>query len=133
MITLDTSGILAALNRADPDHARVRSTLEDEAGPLIIPVAILAEAGYMIELDLGAEVLRQFVADLAAGFYELDCGESDMARVGALLERYADLKLGMADASVIACGERRGGRILTLDQRDFGPIAREGTITIAPA
>lgn len=133
MITLDTSGILAALNRADPDHAPVLATLEGEAGPLIVPAAILAEVGYMIELDLGAAVLRQFVADVAAGFYELDCGESDMPRVGALLERYADLRLGMADACVIACAERRGGRVLTLDHRDFGPIAREGRITIAPA
>ena len=132
MITLDTSGILAALNRADPDHASVRNALEGEAGPLIVPTAILAEVGYMVELDLGAAVLRQFVADLESGFYELDCGESDMGRVGALLERYTDLRIGLADASVVACAERRGGRVLTLDNRDFGPIALEGTITIAP-
>lgn len=121
------------MNRADRGHAAVRTTLEGEAGPLVVPAAILAEVGYMVEVDLGAAVLRKFVADVAAGFYELDCGEADMGRVGALLERYADLRLGMADACVVACAERRGGRVLTLDQRDFGPISREGTITIAPA
>lgn len=133
MITLDTSGILAALNRSDRDHRRAREALESERGPLIVPVGILAEAGFMIEEDLGAAVLRAFVSDLADGFYSLDCGEDDMVRIGELLGRYADLRLGFADACVIACAERHGGRVLTFDQRDFGPVAREGTISVVPA
>lgn len=132
MITLDTSGILAALNRADRDHARARAVLEAERGPLIVPTGILAEAAYMIEVDLGARVLRRFVDDIADGFYELDCGESDLGRIGALLDRYADLALGFADAWVIACAERNGGRVLTFDVRDFVPVAREGTISVVP-
>ncbi|MDQ3719192.1 MAG: PIN domain-containing protein [Actinomycetota bacterium] len=133
MITLDTSGVLAALNRADPDHAHARQALESEHGPLIVPAGILAEAGYMIEADLGAAVLRRFVADLADGFYDLDCGAGDFERVGALLDRYADLRLGIADACVVACAERNAGRVLTFDHRDFAPVAREGTISIVPA
>jgi uncharacterized protein len=133
VITLDTSGVLAALNRSDTDHERARGALEAERGPLIVPAVILAEAGYMIEADLGAAVLRQFVKDLSDGFYELDCGEGDFKRIGELLDRYADMSLGLADAGVIACAERRGGRVLTFDHRDFVPVAREGTITIVPA
>ncbi len=132
MITLDTSGILAALNRADPDHERAREALEAEPGPLIVPAGILAEAGYMIESDLGAAVLRQFVTDLHDGYYELDCGENDFKRIGVLLERYDDMQLGLADACVIACAERRAGRVLTFDRRDFVPVAREGKISVVP-
>jgi len=33
---------------------------------------------------------------------------------------------------VVACAERNGGRVLTLDLRDFRVVAREGRITIAP-
>jgi len=132
VITLDTSGILAALNRADPDHRRAREALAAERGPLIVPVGILAEAGYMIEADLGAAVLRRFVSDVNDGYFKLDCGESDMDRIGALLDRYADLRLGFADACVIACAERNGGNVLTFDLRDFVPVAREGTITVVP-
>ena len=132
MITLDTSGILAALNRGDPDHTRARKALKSERGPLIVPVGILAEAGYMIEMDLGAAVLRQFLADIVDGSFALDCGESDMSRIVALLERYDDLRLGFADACVIACAERNGGRVLTFDERDFAPVAREGKISLVP-
>jgi predicted nucleic acid-binding protein len=99
---------------------------------LIVPVGILAEAGYMIERELGAAVLRQFLAFAVDGSLTLDCGESDMERVIALLERYEDLRLGFADACVIACAERNGGRVLTFDERDFPPVAREGTISLVP-
>lgn len=133
MITLDTSGILAALNRADRDHDRARQALASERGPLIVPMGILAEAGYMIEADLGAAVLRQFVRDTAAGHFRLDCGESDLDRIGELLAQFEDLRIGFADACVVACAERHRGRVLTFDDRDFGPIARAGSITLVPS
>jgi predicted nucleic acid-binding protein len=50
-----------------------------------------------------------------------------------LIHRYAHLPLGFADAAVIACAERHEGRVLGLDLRDFGVVAREGRITLAPA
>ncbi|CAN5537467.1 hypothetical protein BH23CHL5_BH23CHL5_01160 [soil metagenome] len=46
------------------------------------------------------------------------------------MTRYADLPLGYANATVIAAAERNGGRILTLDHRHFGVVARKGTIRI---
>jgi predicted nucleic acid-binding protein len=33
---------------------------------------------------------------------------------------------------VIACAERNGGRVLTLDRRDFDVVAGEGVITVLP-
>lgn len=51
----------------------------------------------------------------------------------ALVRRYADLSLGCVDAAVIACAERSGGRVMTLDLREFGVVAAEATITIVPA
>ncbi len=86
----------------------------------------------MIERDVGTVVLRQFLGYIADGSIALDCGESDMERIVALLERYDDLQLGFADACVIACAERNGGRVLTFDERDFGPVAREGKINLVP-
>lgn len=132
MITLDTSGILAALNRSDPDHVAARDALHRERGPLVVPAGILAEVGYMVEADLGQPVLCQFVSDIDAGRFRLDCGERDLGRIGELLETFDDLRLGFADASVIACAERSGGRLLTFDDRDFVPVARTGAITLIP-
>jgi predicted nucleic acid-binding protein len=77
-------------------------------------------------------VLETFLADLAARRYQLDEGESDLARIRHLVRRYADLRLGLVDAAVIACAERRGCPVLTLDRRHFDGVAREGTISILP-
>ncbi len=66
------------------------------------------------------------------GSYTLDCGEQDIPRIRELVRRHADFPLGFADAAVIACAERNGGRVLTLDMRHFGVVAREGTLILLP-
>ncbi|MGH9022933.1 MAG: PIN domain-containing protein, partial [Acidimicrobiia bacterium] len=52
-----------------------------------------------------------------------DLTTEDWARVVALVDRYADLPLGLVDAAVIAIAERHGAtRIATLDHRDFSVV-----------
>ncbi len=101
-----------------------------DRGPYLVPAGILAEVTYMIEQRLGLHALDLFLADLESHAYALDCGEQDLQRIRELVRRYADLPLGFADAAVIACAERNGGQVLTLDLRDFGVVAREGTIQV---
>ncbi len=133
MVTLDTSGLLAVTRRNDPSHDRATSALLADPGPYLIPTGILAEASYLLEREFGAQLLDVFLDDLITGKYLLDCGERDLPRIRALVNRFADLPLGFADAAVIACAERNGGRVLTLDLRHFGVVAREGTMTIPTA
>jgi uncharacterized protein len=132
VITLDSSALYALLNRRDRGHAVVLEVLTRDRGPYIVPTGILAEVAYLVEKGLGTVVMDGFLADLEAGAFTLDCGERDLGRVRALADRHADLPLGYADAAVVACAERNGGAVLTLDRRDFGVVAREGTITVLP-
>jgi uncharacterized protein len=132
VLTLDSSALFALLNRGDPGHAAVRDVLARDHGPHIVPAGILAETAYLVETRYGVRVMDSLLGDLEAGVFTLDCGERDLGRVRALAGRYADLPLGYADAAVIACAERNGGAVLTLDRRDFGVVAREGTITVLP-
>jgi predicted nucleic acid-binding protein len=106
--------------------------LRDDSGPLILPVAIFAEVANVLERDFRPSRLDLFVRDLMPGAHALDCGEADLPRIHELIQWYHDLPLGLADAAVIACAERNGGKVLTLDLRHFGVVAREGTITIVP-
>jgi predicted nucleic acid-binding protein len=131
LITLDTSGLLALLNRSDPDHERTRHALRDAGDPFIVPTSILAEITYLIERRLPA-VLDTFLGDLESGAFATDCGDDDLPRIRSLVARYTDLPLGFADAAVITCAERNGGSVLTLDVRDFGVVAREASIRILP-
>lgn len=130
MITLDTSGILALLDADDPDHDACKDALRSERAPYLIPAGILSELTYLIERKLGTAVVATFVDDLAAGAFTLHCGEDDLSRAAELVRRYADQPLGFADASVIACAERSGGRVLTLDRRHFAVVAGDADILL---
>ena len=132
MITLDSSALFALLNRADPGHAAVLDVLARDRGPQIVPAGILAKTAYLVETRYGVQVMDRLLGDLETGVFTLDCGERDLGRIRALANRYADLPLGFSDAAVVACAERNGGQVLTLDRRDFGVVAREGTITLLP-
>jgi predicted nucleic acid-binding protein len=132
LITLDSSAIFSLLDRREPGHERTLAAFEDDGGPYLVPAGILAEAAYLVERWLGSHVLDAFLADLEDGTLTLNCGDGDLTRIRELAVRYADLPLGFADACVAACAERHGGRVLTLDRRDFDVLAREGTLTILP-
>jgi predicted nucleic acid-binding protein len=132
VITLDTSALYELPNGKSPDYQAVRDALLADRGPFIVPASILAEIAYMIETRLGSAVLDAFLGDLDSGAFSLDCTVSDLPYVRHLLNRYADLELGFSDASVIACAERNGGNVLTLDRRDFGVVAHEGRISLFP-
>ena len=132
MITLDTSAIVALVDRKDQDHEAVTGALRQESPPYLVPVAVLGEVGYFIETRFGQPVLERFLDDLRDGAFVLDCSDDDIGRVRDLVARFADLHLGLVDAAVIACAERRGGRVLTLDQRDFGVVARDVPLSLLP-
>jgi len=78
----------------------------------------------MIESRLGPRAEAAFVASIATG--ELDVVEltsADWARSAALIAIYADLRLGLVDASVVAVAERLGlTTIATMNHRDFAVV-----------
>lgn len=132
VITLDTSGLYAVLNRRDREHERAKQALADAGSPYLVPCGILAEIAYLLEHRMPA-ALDPFLADLETGAFGLDCGEGDFPRVRQLVTHYADLPLGFADAAVVACAERSASLVLTFDMRDFEIVAGEGTIQVVPA
>jgi predicted nucleic acid-binding protein len=133
VITLDTSGLIAYIGTQDRYHRACTTILDSESAPFIIPIAVLSEMAFMIERDFPPEVESTFLVDLREDAYTLDWNERDIGRIEQLTERYHDLPLGFADAAVIACAERHGGRILTTDFRHFPVVARgERTITVLP-
>lgn len=132
VVALDTSATFALMNRRDPEHERVRAAFEKETGPFIVPAGTLAEITYLIRERLGERALDEFLRNLQIGALTLDCGENDFARIRELALGYGNLPLGVADAAVIACTERRGGRVMTLDRREFAVVAAEGSITVIP-
>lgn len=132
MITLDTSAVVALLDVDEPAHERVVEALGAERPPFLIPAAIVCEVGYLVQRNLGSVAIDAFLSDLAEGQFRYDPGEADLPRIRQLVSRYAELPLGVADAAVVACAERSGGRVMTLDRRDFDVVSREIKLTLIP-
>ena len=59
--------ILAVADRADPDNERCQELLESHVGPLVSTALVVAEAGWLIERQLGAAAEAAFYASIAEG------------------------------------------------------------------
>jgi uncharacterized protein len=123
-LILDTGPLLAALDAADADHGRCARLLLDATEDLVIPALVLAEVDYWCHKRLGPDAWLTFLDDVLKGAYSVAAPtEPDLRRARELQATYADLALGVVDASVVALAERLGeSRIATLDHRHFGTV-----------
>lgn len=76
---------------------------------------VLTEVAHMLDFSVNAQ-LDFFRWVNAQGVVLVDIGQSDMARVIALTEKYADRPMDFADASLVIAAEKTGIRsIVSLD------------------
>lgn len=121
MIIADTGFWLALANVRDRHHGPAKQALSGLTEPLITTWAVLTETCHLLATRLGSEALERFVAAGAGGAYELfPMDRTHLSRVEALMKKYRDLPMDLADASLVILAEELGsGRILSTDVRDF--------------
>ena len=123
MIVADTGAIVALLDRRDRHHDSLRALYVEDPDAWVIPWAVLPEVDHLASTRLGARVHRLWLADLAAGVFEIKWGsDADLAAAQAIARAYESLDLGLVDAVVMATAERLRADIATLDLRDFAPV-----------
>jgi uncharacterized protein len=127
-LILDSSGLLAAIDDRQEDHVAARGALEFARGPLLISPFVLAELDYMILTRMGQERELALLGEVARGAYRLEqFSEEDVTEVIGVVERYADFRLGLADASNVILANRYGTLdVLTLDERHFRTLKGPG-------
>jgi predicted nucleic acid-binding protein len=120
MILVDTGGLLAALDPRQADHAAAAGVLVRPRRRLLSPF-VPAEIDYLLATLGGQHEELKLLGDVGRGVYELQTFSSaDVASAHAIIARYADLRLGLADASIVVLAHRhRCYDLLTLDQRHF--------------
>ena len=135
MVVVDSGALLAIYDASDQHHEAVLQAAQEHPGPLVLPVAILAEADYLIRHLLGVNAELDFLQTLTDETYLLtEFTVADRVRCLELVRAYRDLDLGLADAAVMATAERLGVReILTVDQRHFRAVRPKiGPFVILP-
>jgi uncharacterized protein len=127
-LIIDAAPLVALGDSRDPLHARVGDMLRAEPGELVVPAPVSAEVDYLIRQRGNAQAARAFLRDVAAGRFLVEgLTPEEHATAARLDEQYADLELGLADASVVVLAKRfRTTRLLSFDERDFRAVASLG-------
>ena len=126
MILVDTSGLLAAIDGSQREHAACARVLTEARGPMLLSPFVLAELDYLLGNRVGPDAQKALLDDVARGAYQLEpFSAPDIALAGRVIQRYASLRIGLADASLVVLAERHRARdLLTLDRRHFRVVRR---------
>lgn len=134
---MDAGALYAQADADEPRHGAVRAILGAEREALVTTALAVAEADYLILDRLGPDVELAFLDDLVDGTYIVECLDlRGLAAAREIVARYRDLRLGLADASLVVAAERHATRrILSFDERAFRAVAplQGGAFTVLPA
>lgn len=121
MILLDTSGLLSAIDGSQRYHGECAGALSKASPPLLLSPFVLAELDYLLSRQVGTAAQTALLDEVARGAYQLEpFGPTDIAAAKAVIDRYSNLAIGLADASLVVLAERHRTRdVLTLDERHF--------------
>lgn len=123
MILADTGFFVALVISSDRHHAAAVDALGRYASEgLMTTWPVLTESTHLLLREGGADVTKAFIESIRAGAAQIfNLRAEHLPRVVELMEKYRQLPMDLADASlVIAAEEADDGRILSTDARDFG-------------
>lgn len=130
MILADTSALLQLMSSSGKRHEDVMRVVDELSGPFVLSPFVLAELDYMLGTRHGQPAQLVLLDEVAEGAYELaEFSRSDVKSAVAVMRRYADLEVGLADASIAVLADKhRTVDVLTFDARHFrtmrGPSGR---------
>jgi hypothetical protein len=125
VILFDSSGLLAAVDSAQRSHDAAAASLTAAAPPLLLSPFVLAELDYLVAERVGQSARASLLAEVERGAYRL--AQADVREALGVVRRYADLRISLADASIVVLANRHGTRDgLTLDERHFRVLNAAG-------
>lgn len=119
MILVDAGPLVALADASDAHHEACLRTLGRITEPMGTVWPALTEAVYLVQKWPRAQME---ILDLvqSGALRVLPLGREDMARVRALMTKYRDLPMDLADAALVRAAEReRISTVFTVDRRDF--------------
>jgi uncharacterized protein len=121
MIVLDTGGLYAALDANEALHSRAAAVVASVRPPRVLSPFVLAELDYLLGTRVGHRAQLALADEVARGVYLLDAFTADdVSLAERVMERYADHRIGLADASVVVLANRhRTLDLLCTDERHF--------------
>ncbi|HEX5928829.1 MAG TPA: PIN domain-containing protein [Solirubrobacterales bacterium] len=128
MILADTSAVLQLASSTGERHADVVRAVAALDGPFLLSPFVLAELDYMLGSRHGQREQLALLNEIVEGAYELaPFGSADVAAAAGVMKRYEDLRVGLADASIVVLAERHATvDVLSFDRRHFRAMSGPG-------
>jgi predicted nucleic acid-binding protein len=123
LIVLDTSVVLAFMDRRDANHEIVRDWMRRNGEELVSTPLVVAELDHVVQRYGGAVAAKALHEDLNNGAYQVEWWPTAMHDTIAVAEAHESMQLGLTDASLLALAARvQSTRIATLDERHFRAV-----------
>lgn len=126
-LLLDTGPFVALVDRSEARHRACVEVLEGWTGAIVTTEAVITETLHL--LGPGWRPRRACLEFILRGaFLVAPSSLESLQRVGFLMEKYADLPMDFADATLVALAEDLGAdQVFTLDRQDFSIYRLHGT------
>ena len=116
-LLVDTGFLVALGRRDDPLHKQASAFLRDYSGKLLTAAPIIVESCFFFGATAKVELLN-WVRD--GGLVVADVPAASYADLAAVVRKYADRDIDLADAALVWLANESGmRRILTTDESDF--------------
>jgi uncharacterized protein len=118
-IVIDAGPLIALFDKDDKYHADALKFLRNFKGELISNIAVITEVTHLLDFSVNAQIgFLRWVGN--GGICIAEIMKEDLQRIIALTEKYADLPMDFADASLVALCERMKIKDIASVDRDFG-------------
>ena len=125
-VLVDAGPLVAILDADDAFHEACVATLRDIREPMITVWPALTEATHLVGSNEARDRLLEIVEQGGLRIAPLD--SRDVPRMRALMQKYRDLPMDLADAALVRVGERDGFQtVFTIDRTDFTAYRLHGT------
>jgi len=117
-ILIDAGPLIALFDSSERHHHKVREFLKEHSYRYVSTLAVLTEVSHMLDFSIKAQKdFYEWV--MYKGVIISDINQNDMPRVVELTDKYADLPMDFADATLVITAEKTNIReIISLD-KDF--------------
>ena len=117
-ILIDAGPIIALFDSSEKHHRGVCTFLKEHPYRYVSTIAVFTEVSHMLDFSVGAQ--RDFYEwVMYKGVIISDINQNDMLRLVELTEKYADVPMDFADATLIITAEKTGIREIISMDRDF--------------
>ncbi|MBM3699327.1 MAG: PIN domain-containing protein [Actinobacteria bacterium] len=112
---IDAGPLIALFNKNDKYHEKIKELIKNYKGLLTTSWPVITETCHMLDFNVGAQI--DFLKWIRLGGLKIeDIQTGEIDKIIKLSEKYSDIPMDLADATLVIISERLGIKeIITID------------------